>query len=152
MQFDVHTVDEYIAALPEDDRAAIVQLRKAILQNLPEGFEERLSYGMIGYVVPLSVYPKGYHVKKGEPLLFIAIASWKHHISLYHMGLYGDHELARWFEKEYAARIPIKLDMGKSCIRFRNQQHIPFSLIGELCRKISVAEYIAIYEQSLARK
>ncbi|MDX9810252.1 MAG: DUF1801 domain-containing protein [Sphaerochaetaceae bacterium] len=151
MQQDVRTVEEYIMALAECDRESFVQLRNVIVQNLPEGFEEQLSYNMIGYVVPITVYPKGYHVKKGEPLPFIAIASQKHHISLYHMGLYGDNELLRWFITAYATQVPTKLDMGKSCIRFRNPKHIPYSLIGELCQKMTVSEYVSLYERSLIR-
>ncbi|MDX9808943.1 MAG: DUF1801 domain-containing protein [Sphaerochaetaceae bacterium] len=151
MQQDVRTVEEYIMALPEYDREPFVTLRNVIVQNLPEGFEEQLSYTMVGYVVPLSVYPKGYHVKKGEPLPFIAIASQKHYISLYHMGLYADNELLQWFSTAYASQVPTKLDMGKSCIRFRNPKHVPYSLIGELCQKMTVSEYVSLYERSLKR-
>ena len=96
MQYDVHTVEEYIAALPDNRRFAIEKLRNVILTNLPDGFEEQISYGMISYVVPLSRYPKGYHVKKDEPLPFLAIASQKNHIGLYHLGLYsGDYRVCR---------------------------------------------------------
>ena len=149
MQYDVQTVDEYIAVLPEHDREVIEQLRNVIVQNLPKGFEERLSYNMIGYVVPLSTYPNGYHAKKDEPLLFLAIAAQKKHIARYHMGMYGDNELLQWFAHAYALRVPAKLDMGKSCVRFKNLKYIPYSLIGELCQKMSVEEYIALYEHSL---
>jgi len=152
MQYDVDTVEEYIEALPEDRKAMIEKLRNVILDNLPEGYEEQLSYGMIGYVVPLSRYPKGYHAKEGEPLPFISLASQKNYIALYHMGLYGKPELEEWFVKEYSNRVPTKLNMGKSCIRFKNPDHIPYDLVAELCQKISVDEFIRIYEESLKRK
>ena len=152
MQYDVNTVEEYIAALPDDRKSVIEKLRNVILKNLPEGYNEQLSYGMIGYVVPLSRYPKGYHAKEGEPLPFLSLASQKNHIALYHMGLYGKPELEEWFVKAYADRVPTKLDMGKSCIRFKNPDHIPYDLVAELCHKMSVDEFIAIYEDSLQKK
>jgi hypothetical protein len=101
--------------------------------------------------VPLSRYPQGYHVKKGEPLPFLSLASQKNHIALYHMGLYGNQEMEAWFVKEYADRVPTKLDMGKSCIRFKNPDHIPYDLIAELCQKMTVDEYVNAYEKSLKR-
>jgi len=151
MQYDVNTVEEYLAALPEDKRPAVEKLRKIILSNLPEGYEEQFSYGMISYVVPLSRYPQGYHAKKGEPLPFLSLASQKNYIALYHLGLYGKPTLEEWFVKEYADRVPTKLDMGKSCIRFKNPDHIPYELIAELCQKITVDDFITLYEQSLKR-
>ena len=152
MQYDVNSVEEYIAALPDNRKPVIQKLRNVILDNLPEGYEEQLSYGMIGYVVPLSRYPKGYHAKEGEPLPFLSLASQKNHIALYHMGLYGNQELEEWFVKEYSDQVPTKLDMGKSCIRFKNPDHIPYDLVAELCQKMSVDEFISIYEESLKRK
>jgi uncharacterized protein YdhG (YjbR/CyaY superfamily) len=152
MQYDVKTVEEYLEVLPEKRRAAVEKLREVILSNLPEGFDEQLSYGMIGYVVPLSKYPQGYHSKKGEPLPFMSLASQKSHIALYHMGLYGNQDVEEWFIDEYAKQVPTKLNMGKSCIRFRNPDHIPYDLIAELVQKISVDEFIDNYEQSLKRK
>lgn len=152
MQYNVNSVDEYIAALPEERRPVIEKLRKIILTHLPEGFEEQLSYGMIGYVVPLSRYPQGYRAKKGEPLPFLSLASQKNHIALYHMGLYGNPKLEEWFVKEYTDRVPTKLDKGKSCIRFKNPDHIPYDLIAELCQIITVDDYIHSYEETLNRK
>ncbi len=152
MQYDVDTVDQYMAALPKDRKAAIEKLRKIILDNLPEGYEEQISYGMIAYVVPLSRYPKGYHAKKGEPLPFLSLASQKNHIALYHMGLVGNREMEEWFVEEYAEHVPTKLDMGKSCIRFKNPDHIPYDLIAELCQKLTVDQYINAYEKALERK
>ncbi len=151
MQYDVQSVEEYMAALPEDRKPVIEKLRSVILANLPEGYEEQLSYGMIGYVVPLSKYPKGYHAKEGEPLPFLSLASQKNYIALYHMGLYGKPNLEKWLVKEYADRVPTKLDMGKSCIRFKNPDHIPYDLVAELCQKMTVDEFIEIYEASLKR-
>ena len=152
MQYDVDTVEEYIAALPEDRQPVIEKLRDVILENLPEGFEEQFTYGMIGYVVPLSRYPQGYHAKEGEPLPFLSLASQKNHIALYHMALYAKPGLEEWFEEEYTDRVPTKLDMGKSCIRFRNPVHIPYDLVAELCQKITVDEYIHSYEEAMKRK
>ena len=152
MQVDVETVDQYITALPEDRKAVIQKLREVILDNLPDGFEEQISYGMIGYVVPLSKYPQGYHAKESEPLPFLSLASQKNHIALYHMGLYGNPEMEAWFVKEYAKRVPTKLDMGKSCIRFKNPDHIPYDLVAELCQKMTADEYVNAYEKALKRK
>ncbi len=149
MNYDVSTVEEYIQVLPEDRKPIIEKLRGIIKENLPSGFEEQLSYGMIGYVVPLSIYPAGYHAKKGEPLPFISLASQKTHIAIYHMGIYSNQELLDWFTLQYEEQVPTKLDMGKSCIRFKNMKKIPFDLIGDLCRKMTVGEYIRLYEGSL---
>lgn len=151
MNYNVNSVEEYIADLPEDRRHIIQSLRNIILSSLPEGFSEQMSYGMISYVVPLSLYPKGYHVN-GEALPFISIASQKNHIALYHMGLYGDKEIEKWFVDEYSKQVPTKLDMGKSCIRFKYPAHIPYDLIAELCKKITVSDYISKYELSKNRK
>lgn len=152
MHYEVNTVDEYIFLLPDDKRPVINKLRNVILTNLPDGFEERMSYGMISYVVPLSTYPKGYHIKKNEPLPFLSIAAQKNHVALYHMGLYGDKALEEWFVREYEKQVSTKLDMGKSCIRFKNPALIPYELIAELCKKMTVDEYIDIYEQAANRK
>ena len=105
-----------------------------------------MSYGMLGYVIPHRLYPGGYHVNPKEPLPFISLASQKHYVALYHMGLYAFPELQAWFVAEYANRVNSKLDMGKSCIRFKKMDDIPYDLIAELCRKITVEDYIAKYE------
>lgn len=148
MQYDVQSVEEYLKAVPENSIDAIKKLREVILTHLPKGFSETITYGMIGYVVPLSTYPSGYLGREDEPLPFISIAAQKKHIALYHMGIYSNHELLKWFEQEYSKRVATKLDMGKSCIRFKNPQNIPYDLIGELCEKISVDAYIKTYETS----
>ncbi len=151
MQYEVNTVEEYIAALPDNRKPVIGKLREVIVANLPEGFAEQIAYRMISYVVPLSRYPQGYHAKKGESLPFLSLASQKSHIALYHMGLYQNKELETWFASEYAQRVPTKLDMGKSCIRFKNPEHIPYELIAELCQKITVDNYIQSYERAINR-
>ncbi len=152
MKDDIGTVEDYIETLPQDRREVITKLRRIIQENLPEGFEECFSYGMIGYVVPLSRYPKGYHAKKGEPLPFLSLASQKNYIALYHMGIYAKDELEEWFRTEYARRTSSKLDMGKSCIRFKSIQKIPYDLIAELCSKITVKEYIEAYEGAIQNR
>lgn len=151
MQYDVSTVDEYIAVIPENRRPIIAKLRNIILSNLSEGCVEEISSGMINYIIPLSRYPKGYHVKKDEPLPFIALASQKHYIAFYHMGLYGNKDLETWFVDEYAKQVRTKLDMGKVCIRFKNLDTIPYDLIAQLCQKMTVDEYIDFYEKAINR-
>ena len=145
------SVEAYLASVPEDRKEAFLRLREIIRQNLPEGFEEQMSYNMIGYVVPKRIYPAGYHANPELPLPFVNIASQKSHIALYHMGLYSDPELLQWFQKEYAKRCKYKLDMGKSCIRFKKPDQIPFDLIAELMQKMSVERWIALYEQQIRR-
>ena len=140
------TPDEYIALLPEDRKAPFSRLRELIQQNIPVGFEEVMSYGMIGWVVPKTIYPDGYHCDKSLPLPFISIASQKNFMAFYHMGLYADAELMDWFLQEYAAFSTKKPDMGKSCIRFKKPEQIPFDLIGRLCAKISCRQWIDQYE------
>lgn len=147
MQSNATTVEQYIKELLEDRKDWIRQLRAVIKDNLPEGFEETMSYGMIGYVVPLHLYPSGYHVTPELPLPFINLASQKNFIALYHMGVYEYKKLLDWFTNKFAERSKTKLDMGKSCIRFKNPKYIPYSLIGELVSKISVQDWIEIYER-----
>ncbi|CAM3494949.1 DUF1801 domain-containing protein [Aquirufa ecclesiirivi] len=140
------TPDEYENQLADDRKAVIAKLRETILQHLPPGFEETISYGMIGYVVPLSIYPAGYHCKPDEPLPFLSIASQKNFIALYHMGMYADEKLLQWFQGEYPKHAKSKLDMGKSCVRFKKMDDIPFKLIAELAQKITMADWISRYE------
>jgi len=152
MQSDANTPDEYVDQLPEERRKAISELRNVICENLPDGFEEIMQYGMIGYVVPLSTYPDGYHVSPGTPLPFIHVASQKNHIAVYHSGIYTDPVLMDWFVEAYNEQVTTKLNMGKSCIRFRNPKHIPYALIGELASKMSPQEWIEKYEKVKKRK
>jgi uncharacterized protein YdhG (YjbR/CyaY superfamily) len=150
MQSKAATVEQYIVELPAERKKAITELRKAIKNNLPKGFKEGMGYGMIGYAVPHSIYPPGYHCDPKLPLGFIGLASQKNYISFYHMCLYGDSKLTKWFVSEYAKAGVGKLDMGKCCVRFKTPEKIPYKLIAELCSKITVAEWIEIYEKNLA--
>jgi uncharacterized protein YdhG (YjbR/CyaY superfamily) len=151
MQYNAGTVDEYISQLPEERQAVIEQLRRCILDNLPDGFEEGISYGMIGYHVPHSLYPAGYHCDPKQPLPFLGLASQKQAISFYHMGIYADPALLDWFKKEYPLRSKARLDMGKSCIRFKKPEHIPYDLLAELVQKVTPTQWIKVYETSLKR-
>jgi Domain of unknown function (DU1801) len=151
MQYSSSTPDAYLAEIPEDRKEAITKLRKEIKKNLPKGFKEEMNYGMIGYVVPHSIYPAGYHCDTKLPLPFMNIASQKNFIAVYHMGVYAIPELQKWFTEEYAKQVPGKLDMGKSCIRFKNPEKIPFKLIGELAGKLTVEEWINVYEKNIKR-
>jgi len=151
MQYKATTPDEYIDILPEERKEAMSKLRSAIKKKLPKGFEEQMNYGMIGYVVPHSVYPSGYHCDPKLPLPFMNIASQKNFIAVYHMGIYADKKLMDWFLKEYPKHSDAKLDMGKSCIRFKKIDKIPYDLIGELASKMKVDEWIKIYENNLKR-
>lgn len=151
MQSKAKTVSQYLKELPADRKAAMVKLRQVIKKNLPKGFAEGMGYGMMGYDVPFSIYPAGYHCPPRQPLPFMGIASQKHFIALYHMGMYADPKLLKWFTTEYKKRVPGRLDMGKSCIRFKKLDQIPFELIGELAGKMTVADWIKLYEAALKR-
>lgn len=148
MQSTEITVEGYIASLPDDRKAAMEQLRSTIRQNLPAGFQEEMSYGMIGYVVPHTLYPKGYHCNPKLPLPMINLASQKNFIAVYHMGIYADQSILDWFTTEYAKTGCGKLDMGKSCVRFKKMTDIPYALLGELAAKISVEQWISCYENA----
>jgi uncharacterized protein YdhG (YjbR/CyaY superfamily) len=137
-----------VASLPQDRKDAFAAIRKAILTNLPEGFVEQMSYGMIGYVVPHSLYPAGYHCTPALPLPYMNVASQKNFIAVYHMGIYANPKLLKWFTDECSKRLTGKLDMGKSCIRFKKPANIPFDLLGELAGKLTVAEWIKLYEKN----
>ncbi len=145
----INPVDIYFEKLPADRKEAMHSLRKTILDNIPKGFSEVINSVMIGYVVPHSIYPGGYHCDPKQPLPFICIASQKNFISLYHMGIYADPKLLDWFTKEYPKYVKLKLDMGKSCIRFKNADQIPLKLIAELISKVSVEKWIEQYESAL---
>jgi len=150
MTYDAKSVDDYVAAIPGERQAAVRRLLETIRSNLPEGFEETIQYKMPSFVVPLSRYPDGYHCESNTPLPFISIASQKNHISLYHSGLYADSDMLEWFTAEYARRVQGRLDMGKSCVRFRKPEAIPFELLGELARRMSVERWIELYESRTA--
>ena len=149
MQSFAKTVNEYLNELPEERKEAFLKLRNSILNNLPKGFEEQMSYEMLGYVVPLSIYPDGYHCSPKLPLPFMNIASQKNFIALYHMGIYANPELLEWFTNEYPKYCNHKLDMGKGCIRFKKMDQIPFDLIAELAGKTTVEDWIECYETQI---
>ncbi len=151
MQSKATTVEAYVAELPEDRQKMINEFRKVIKKNLPKGFQECMNYGMIGWVVPHSKYPGGYHCNPKDPLPFMGLASQKNSVNFYHMGIYGDPKLLKWFTDEHAKASPKKLDMGKSCVRYKKAEDMPLKLIGELAAKISVDEWIARYEKMLKR-
>lgn len=151
MRSEAQTPEEYLAELPEERRRVMSQLRDTLKTNLPEGFEEVMSYGMIGYVVPHRLYPEGYHCNPSLPLPFISIASQKQYIALYHMGIYANEELLQWFTNEYPNHSNTKLDMGKSCIRFKKIDAIPYELIAKLCSKVQVDDWITTYEKQIKR-
>lgn len=152
MQSKATTVEAYLKEVPAERQEAFHKLRNTILENLPEGFEETMSYGMIGYVVPHSLYPNGYHVDPKLPLPFISIASQKNFIGFYHMGIYAMPHLYEWWVAEYPNHSKYKLDMGKSCVRLKRPDAIPFDLIAELVRKVSVEDWIQAYEANYPRK
>lgn len=146
MQSKATTVDAYLAELPEDRQKAVSKLRSIIKKNLPKGFKEVMGYGMMGWSVPHSIYPAGYHCNPKDPLPFLGLASQKHFIAVYHMGIYADPKLLKWFADAHAKASAKKLDMGKSCIRYKKPEDIPYDLIGELASKITVDEWIERYE------
>jgi len=151
MKIEADSPDQYIGQLADDRKDAMTKLRQTILDNLPEGFEETMNYGMIGYVVPKSIYPAGYHCDPKLPLPFINIASQKNFVAVYHLGLYADKPLMDWFTSEYPKHTKAKLDMGKSCIRFKKAEQIPFDLIGQLAGKLTVEKWIEMYESNFRK-
>ncbi|MBN2796932.1 MAG: DUF1801 domain-containing protein [Clostridia bacterium] len=146
MESKASTVQEYINELPEARKIIIDKLRKVIEKNLPKGFEETMSYNMIGYVVPHKLFPDGYHCDPKLPLPFLSIASQKNFIAIYHLGLYADENLMNWFKEGFKAVSKHKLDMGKSCIRLKYFDEIPYDLIGELVSKVTPQEWIKTYQ------
>jgi hypothetical protein len=152
MQSKALTPEDYIAEMPEDRQGVFKKLRAVIKKNLPKGFKEVMGYGMIGYVVPHSKYPDGYHCKPEDPLPFMNIASQKNFIAIYHMCVYADPKLHKWFTAAHATISSKKLDMGKSCIRYKKPEDIPVELIGELASKITPDEWIATYEKNFKKK
>jgi len=151
MQLKATSPKQYLEELPEDRKEPVSKLRQQILDNLPKGIEETMNYGMLGYVVPHSVYPDGYHCDPKSPLPFMSLASQKNFVAVYSMVLYSRKDLMDWFTSEYAKCCKYKLDMGKSCIRFKRMNDIPFDLIGELTAKVSTEEWIDIYESAFKK-
>ena len=151
MQYQANSPEDYINQLSEDRKEPINKLREIIKKNLSNEFEETISYGMLGYVVPHSIYPDGYHCTPELPLPFMSFASQKNSINVYHMGVYAKKELYDWFVGEYPKHCKRKLDMGKSCIRFKYMDDIPFELIGELASKMTIKEWISFYEKNIKK-
>lgn len=156
MKIEAKDPNDYASKVQDKHKEAFAELRKVVKKNLPKGFEECMNYGMIGYVVPHKLYPDGYHCKPELPLPFMNIAAQKNFIGFYHMGIYSDPDLMKWFQEEYTKRVPGKLDMGKSCIRLKKMDQIPYELFGELVKKVKPEEWIATYEtaykQNLKKK
>lgn len=151
MQSSAATVSHYLETLPSDRKEALTKLRNILIEKLPEGFQEVMAYGMIGYVVPHSIFPAGYHCDPKLPLPFISLASQKNFVALYHMGIYSDPDLLNWFTAEYPKYVKTKPDMGKSCIRLKKVTDIPYDLIGELAAKMTVQDWISRYTSALER-
>ena len=151
MKIEANSVEEYLNNVPDERKSAFRKLYEAVSHHLPPGFQEELSYGIIGWNIPLETYPAGYHCTPNTPLPFINLASQKNFIALYHMGIYANPELLDWFVVEFPKHSNQKLDMGKSCIRFKKMDQIPFDLIGELMQKISVPDWIDCYESKFSK-
>ena len=151
MQYKADSPEDYISQIPEERQEVMRKLRKVIQDNLPKGFEEGMNYNMIGYVVPHSIYPGGYHCDPKLPVPFMNIASQKNFVALYNMGIYAKKEVFDWFTSEYSKQEKHKLDMGKSCIRFKKVDQIPFELIARLLKKMSSKEWITLYESKIKK-
>lgn len=145
------SVEDYISQIPEERQEVFKKMFETVNDNLPQGFKQGVSYGMIGWNVPLETFPAGYHCTPGSALPFMSMASQKNFIALYHMGMYAKPELLDWFVAEFPKHSKRKLDMGKSCIRFKKKDEIPFELIAELSKKMTVDEWINIYENNLKK-
>ncbi len=151
MKYKAKDPEDYIAQLPEERKLVIAKLRELILSHIPEGFEEQMNYGMIGFVVPHSIYPPGYHCTPELPLPFMNIASQKNFVAFYHMGIYANKELYDWFVAEYPKYCSRKLDMGKSCVRFKKMDDIPYELLAQLIKKMTVSDWISLYEKQFKK-
>jgi uncharacterized protein YdhG (YjbR/CyaY superfamily) len=152
MQIKASHIQEYLDQLPDDRLAVVERLRSIFLEKLPDGFEETMSYGMITYVVPHSIYPAGYHCDPKQALPFLSVASQKNFVAVYHMGIYADPTLLEWFTTAYPQHAKGKLDMGKSCIRFKKMDDIPYELLGELAEKMSATAWVTMYENAYKPK
>ena len=152
MRIEASSWADYLEKAPEERKEALNKLWEAIAKNIPDdGFAEGMSYGFPAWVVPHDVFPAGYHCKPEEPLPFVSVASQKNFIALYHMGIYANPEVMKWFVGEWPKHVKTKLDMGKSCIRFKKMDQIPYELIGELMKKISCKDWIEMYETNIQR-
>ncbi|MFT6732566.1 MAG: hypothetical protein ACJAS9_000747 [Polaribacter sp.] len=151
MQIEAKNVDDYLAKVPKDRQPYFSKLHEEVINNLPKGFEVGMGYSMISYYVPHSIYPDGYHCTPSDPLPFASIGVQKNFIGFYHMGIYSKPELKDWFVDEYGKHCKYKLDMGKSCVRLKKPEFIPFELFGELMGKMSCEEWIEVYESLIKR-
>jgi len=151
MAYSATTPEEYINELPDDRKVVILKIREVIAKNIPNGFEAGMGYGMLSYHIPKNMYPDGYHCDPKLPLPFMNLASQKNFIALYHMGIYANENLLNWFVEEFPKHCKRKLDMGKSCIRFKKMDDIPYDLIGELVSKMTPQEWINIYDTALKK-
>jgi len=145
----LNNTEDYIQQIPDGRKPIFLEILHKIRLNIPDGFQECINYGMIGFVVPKKIYTPGYHCDSRLPLPFVNLASQKNYIALYHMGIYSNSQLLDWFQKEYKDQCKYKLDMGKSCIRFKRMDDIPLKLIGELMKKMTPEQWIAQYEESI---
>ena len=152
MQSHATSVRAYLDSLPAQQQAVMSKIRDTILENLPEGFSEIMAYRMITYVVPHTRYPAGYHVDPRQPLPFLSLAARENYIAFYHMGLYADPDLLSWFTREYLRLVKKKPDMGKSCLRFKKEQEIPYTLMADLLGSMSPEAYIQLYESTVKRR
>lgn len=149
MSVKILTVEDYLEKLPNERKEVLHKIRQILLSNLPNGFQEEMNYGLPSFVVPKKLYPPGYHVNPKISLPFISLASQKNHIGFYHLGLYANPSLLQWFTRAYSNTVKYKLDMGKSCIRFKKMDTIPYVLLKELAQKMTPEEWISIYEKHL---
>lgn len=152
MQIPAVSIEDYISKIPEERQEIFKKMFDIISDNLPEGFKQGISYGMIGWDVPLETYPAGYHCTPGLPLPFMGLASQKNFIALYHMGMYAKPDLLNWFVEEFPKHCKRKLDMGKSCVRFKKMDDIPLELLAEMSKKMTVDEWVTIYENNFKKK
>lgn len=151
MQIPATSVEDYISKIPEERQEIFKKIFDTISENLPEGFKQGVSYGMVGWNVPLETYPAGYHCTPGSPLPFMALASQKSFIAFYHMGMYAKPELLNWFVEEFPKYSKRKLDMGKSCVRFKKMDDIPLELLAEVSKKMTVQDWIDCYESNFKK-
>lgn len=151
MQSQAKTVDEYLLELPEDRQEIVQAVREEILRNLPKGYEEGMQYGMIGYYVPHSLYPAGYHCNPKQPLPFASLASQKQYVSVYLYCVYSDEKEAEWFRRTWE-KTGLKLNMGKSCVRFRRLEDVPLKVIGKAVKRVPVRKFIATYEAATSER
>lgn len=142
---------DYIESIDSKFKEGYKKLLELIMTNIPDGFELQMQYNMPSFVVPFNLFPQGYHCEPALPLPFLSLGVTKHHIGVYHMGIYANPKLLKWFENEYQKIVPTKLDMGKSCIRLKNVKNIPYDLMGELAASMTPEQWIELYQNNIGR-